>query len=182
LKDPFAINFVRIFIFYGLLLILSFLVLWILKKRNYFYSLFYFFIIALGFSFLALTIGILAGNSREPAINTTITAFLSFLGIFITYLFTKNKSNQEVIIDRSNIIALIILLVFPLCLLTGALVGAENRSNIEEKEKEGQFNTLNLEKQFEYQLKNYEDSIKMELELYKDTVIDNNTRSKMKNK
>ncbi len=47
----------------------------------------YFLLIALSFSFLGLSIGILIGSSVSPVIGVIIPALLTFFGGFVTYVF-----------------------------------------------------------------------------------------------
>lgn len=126
-----------------------------------------------GFSFLGLTVGIFVGNSREPAVNTTISASLTFLGGMVVYLFTKkdpDTANFSLKLNNSFIVSVICLITFPVTLLYGAIQGGINRRAAEEYDKSVEMNNQMLLKNNEYSLKATEDSIRVFLEIYKDTL------------
>lgn len=83
--------------------------------------------ISIGFSFLGLTIGVFSGLSMSPVVGTIVPAFLTFLGGFITYFFTKETGSH---INR--LIAIICLIIVPPSLILGGLSGAKERKKYEE--------------------------------------------------
>jgi hypothetical protein len=84
--------------------------------------------ISIGFCFLGLTMGIFSGLSLSPVVGTIIPAFLTFLGGFITYLFTKENG----ISHFNRLIAIVCLIVVPPSLLLGGLYGIHERKKYEE--------------------------------------------------
>jgi hypothetical protein len=150
-----------------------FLIAGLMGKKPVASHLLFLFSTAVGFSFLGLTVGIFVGNSRESAVNTTISASMTFLGGMIVYLFTKKDSstvNFSLKLNNSFIIAIICLITFPVSLLYGAIQGGINRRATEEYDKSVEINNQMLLKNNEYSLQATEDSIKTFLEIYRDTV------------
>jgi hypothetical protein len=131
---------------------------------------------AVGFAFLGLTVGIFVGNSRESAVNTTISAAMTFMGAMVVYLFTKKDSstvNFSLKLSNSFFVAIICLISFPINLLYGALIGGANRRDSEVYDKSIEFDYQTKLKANEYALKATEDSIQAFLGIYKDTVTKN---------
>jgi len=129
--------------------------------------------LSLGFSVLGLTIGLLVGDSREPAVNTTISASLTFLGAMVVYLFAKKDSNLMNFSKQLNngfFVVIIALISFPTTLLYGALLGSNNRLTVEEYQQEMEIDKANRLKYYEYQLKVYEDSVQANLAVHRDSI------------
>jgi hypothetical protein len=157
-------------IFFCILLIYS--VLFLILKKTYRLSLGIYMFIALGFGILGLTIGLMVGSSREPAVNTIISSLLTFLGVFATFILSKktikNKSEnleKNINEDISLFSSLISLIVMPLCLFYGVYVGSIQRQPIEDYEKQLDFYYIVKTKKFDYDCNVARDSIQHYLKM-----------------
>lgn len=157
--------YVKAVIFTSIIVIILFLLIYLSlnrrKNNRYKFGLFILFLISFGFSCLGVTAGILVGNSREAAVNSTITAILTLVGILAGYLFTKDSQtiNPSTALNNSIYIPLISLTIFPISLLYGVSIGAANRVEVEVLELKNKINIDLQTKKFESDLKVYEDSI-----------------------
>ncbi|HTE01632.1 MAG TPA: hypothetical protein VK668_20230 [Mucilaginibacter sp.] len=95
-------------------------------------NLYYFLLLAISFSFLGLTIGILIGLSESPVIGLIIPALLTFFGGFIIYafVFAAKKSVQD------GYVLLIILLCVSFFLMLGSDYGGRIRCEYDAQETE----------------------------------------------
>ena len=80
-------------------------------------------------SFLGLTIGVLAGNSRAPVMDSVIPAVLTFLSGFLFYIFSSSKFNQR---KNQILLSALSLIIF---LMIGSWSGSVNRLESENQEK-----------------------------------------------
>lgn len=101
----------------------------------------YLYFLAVTFSFLGITIGLLVGTSLSPVIGVVIPALLTFFGGFITYSFVfRNKSKKD------GYVMLIILFSVSLFLTIGSDYGAKYRIAYElDQEESGELRKRNFE-------------------------------------
>lgn len=166
---PFFLSFAILCISFEFIFII---ILLIYKNNTLNNFIFLLFLLSWGFNCLGLTIGILVGNSRESAVNTTISASLTFIGILVGYTFSKDQpsliiSNQ---IKINVYFSLIILIIFPISMLYGIHLGALNRVVVENIILNDKTDTELKLKLYDSQLKIEEDSVKTFLEIYKDSI------------
>jgi hypothetical protein len=84
---------------------------------------FYFYLIAVSFSYLGLTIGLLIGLSLSPVIGVVIPALLTFFGGFTTYIFVFGKKTPE-----EGYLMSLIIISLSLFLILGSDYGAAIRN------------------------------------------------------
>lgn len=105
--------------------------------------------IAVAFSYLGLTMGILVGNSREPAVNALIPAILSFFGAITIYIFFNAKYNNP---DNRKIAGLCLILI-SVTVIVGADIGDTYRMNAEQSQKDEDYNRQLILEQYKTQLR-----------------------------
>jgi len=140
------------------------------RKKKYLIAIYL--LITTGFGILGLTIGLLVGASREPAVNTVITSLLTFLGAFTTYILSKSTkapsdTPQKNFKDVSFLSSLICLIVLPLALFYGVYVSSDKRGALEDYDKDLEYYNTSRLKKFEYDLNVARDSIQHYLNIAK---------------
>lgn len=85
-------------------------------------------LLLLGLSVLGLTIGLMVGNSRNPAVAAAISAVLAVYGGFTGYLFTRNR--------EQGLVASLGLIGFTICVEYGTQTGAAFRVIGEDQAKQ----------------------------------------------
>lgn len=170
-------SFISPFINTFLILGSMYLVLFLNKKRTNMIGMF--FLLALGISWLGITVGIFAGNSREPAVNTIISSALTLIGGLLVFLFdkkSKDKSPDTSIPQNSFIPLIICLLLLPINMLYGAVIGSHCRANAEHNELQIKLQLEQDQKYNDMLMRVDEDSIKVFLEIYRDSILNSYKR------
>lgn len=118
--------FISYYAFVGALYLLIFLVVWLilkLRQKELKSAIVRWYLPVFSMSVVGLTVGLLAGNSRIPVVDVLVPAFLSLIGGFNVYLFSKK--------DQLRASASLISLVLALFLVIGIYAGSDNRDKRE---------------------------------------------------
>jgi len=81
-----------------------------------------------GLSVLGLSVGLMVGNSRSPAVHAAISSVLTFLGAFTVYVMGTRRR-------FARVLSALVLIVFPVFVTYGTYVGSRSRVDFEEYER-----------------------------------------------
>lgn len=87
---------------------------------------------AIGFSFLGLAIGLLAGLSKSPVVGVTISALLTLCGAVVSYVFIAGAPKADGAL-ASRAMSMIVLVALSVSLMLGVDYGAAMRTASEVK-------------------------------------------------
>lgn len=110
-------------------------VTWFVKKQTAGKYLSFYFLLAVSFSFLGLTIGIMVGLSESPVIGVVLPALLTFIGGFIIYAFVFSDNSKL----GNGYVLMLILISLSFFLMLGSGYSSISRSIFDSHEKEYEF-------------------------------------------